>query len=112
MPTPLTLWQQKAERALLFVEHVARLTKDHECAMCGLAEHENPECSEHELFDMPNDDAVETLHSLISEARALDRADADAEEQESDFETDPANPTASPDYTKRGWCERQLQSVR
>ena len=54
-----------------FIELIARLTKDQECAACGSGNEENADCSDHELFDMPNDDAVETLHGLISGARRV-----------------------------------------
>lgn len=42
-----------------FVRSIARLVKDRERDDNG------------HIFDMPNDDAVDTLHSLISEARML-----------------------------------------
>lgn len=55
-----------------FIRTTARLTKDRECHHCGLdGDDDNGQCAEHEPFDMPNDDAVETLHSLISGAREL-----------------------------------------
>lgn len=42
-----------------FAESIARLVKDRE-----------RDDNDH-IFDMPSDDAVDTLHSIISEARAL-----------------------------------------
>lgn len=42
-----------------FIRSVARLVKDRERDDNG------------HIFDMPSDDAVETLHKLISEARSL-----------------------------------------
>lgn len=48
----------------------ASAVKDGECASCYTDGHEaNPNCEDHEPFDMPSDDAVETLHSLIESAR-------------------------------------------
>ncbi len=50
----------------------AKCVKDGECATCykdGFEE--NPDCPSHEPFDMPNDDAVDTLHSLIEDARGI-----------------------------------------
>jgi hypothetical protein len=55
-----------------FIESIARFTKDGECAECGQDGYEdNPECKNHERSDMTNDDAWETLHSVISQAREL-----------------------------------------
>jgi hypothetical protein len=55
-----------------FVEQVSRLKKDQECTLCGQDGNEpNPQCGAHSAWDMPNDDAVETLHDLISQARAM-----------------------------------------
>lgn len=55
-----------------FVRRTAGLTKDRECATCGKdGDEPNRKCNNHEPFDMPSDDAIETLHSLINEARAL-----------------------------------------
>jgi hypothetical protein len=65
------------DRTTAFIQQVARLTKDGECASCGLSVDLNRDCEDHQLFDMPNDDAVDTLHSLISKAREL----AQSEEQ-------------------------------
>jgi hypothetical protein len=55
-----------------FVRTTAKLTKDGECESCGLDGSEpNPACPDHEPWDMPNDDAVDALHSLIDQARGL-----------------------------------------
>ncbi len=60
------------KRLMDFVGSIARLTKDGECVVCGKdGLEDNPECDDHEAWDMPNDDAVETLHSLISQAREI-----------------------------------------
>ena len=52
-----------------FVDAVADMTKDGECLT------HNPTCdldfAECRAFDLTNDDAVDTLHSLISKARSL-----------------------------------------
>lgn len=47
------------DKLLEFVKRIAYLVKDGELDDNG------------DVFDMPNDDAVDTLHSLISEAREL-----------------------------------------
>jgi len=55
-----------------FLERIARLVKDGECQDCLLdGDSQNEDCDDHDAFDMPNDDAVDTLHSLITEAREL-----------------------------------------
>lgn len=55
-----------------FIDLAAGLTMDGECVTCGKDGFEdNPDCNEHEPFDMPNDDAVDTLHSLIRYAREI-----------------------------------------
>lgn len=60
---------------LAFIKLVAGLTMDGECANCHSSEEENKKCNDHELFDIPNDDAVDTVHSLINQARALRLSD-------------------------------------
>lgn len=53
-----------------FLERIARLAKDGECPSCLLdGDSENEDCDDHQGFDMANDDAVDTLHALITEAR-------------------------------------------
>ena len=63
-----------------FARSIAKLVKDRERDDNG------------HIFDMPNDDAVDTLHSLISEARGLtgiaDRPNED--DAGPDIETDAA----------------------
>lgn len=50
---------REERQRLNFIRMIARLVKDGERQEDGTE------------FDMPNDDAVETLHSLISQAREL-----------------------------------------
>jgi hypothetical protein len=62
------------DRAVCFVDQVAAHLKDGECLACGQDGHEsNPACAEHdrEPFEMSNDEAFDTLHRFISEARTL-----------------------------------------
>ena len=55
-----------------FIEGIAALNKDQECARCGKdGEEPNPACPGHEPWEMHHDDAVDTLHALISGARKL-----------------------------------------
>ena len=55
-----------------FIREIAALTKDGECQSCNQdGDDPNPDCPQHEAWDMPNDDAVETLHGLISQAREI-----------------------------------------
>lgn len=54
-----------------FIEQIGRLIKDGECAECHSYEDENPECDEHEAFILENDDAVDCLQRLITEAREI-----------------------------------------
>ena len=56
-----------------FVDAVADMTKDGECLAHGpTCDLDSNEC---EAFDLTNDDAVDTLHSLISKARGLSYVD-------------------------------------
>lgn len=48
----------------------ANLSKDGECHECKV-DGDNPKCNDHQAFDMPSDDAVDVLHSLISAAREV-----------------------------------------
>ena len=60
------------QKLLAFFVQVARLKKDRECAACGLeGDAENAACDDHAPFDMTSEDAVDTLHSLITTARGL-----------------------------------------
>jgi hypothetical protein len=62
----------RLQAASKLVGSIARMTKDGECSTCGQDGHEpNHKCTEHESWDMPNDDAYDTLHSLISQARSI-----------------------------------------
>lgn len=54
-----------------FIARLALLTKDQECAECGSDADANRNCPDHHLWTMSGDDAYDTLHSLISEARRL-----------------------------------------
>ena len=57
---------------LEFARAASRLTKDGECCTCGQdGFDDNPECTRHRPFDMPGDDAVESLHVLIRRAREI-----------------------------------------
>lgn len=65
------------------IEVIARFTKDRECAICYQdGDEPNAECVEHTAFDMPSDDAVETLHALTDKCRLI-----------LDSEKDPDGPT-------------------
>src|SRR5438876_821738 len=66
--------QSLVDRAVCFIDQVSARLKDGECFACGQYGHEpNSECAEHdqEPFEISNDEAVDTLHRLISEARTL-----------------------------------------
>jgi hypothetical protein len=55
-----------------FIQGVARQIKDGECRTCGKdGFEENPDCKTHDPYDLPNDEAVDTLHALIEEAREI-----------------------------------------
>jgi hypothetical protein len=55
-----------------FVRQISRFTQDDECQTCNLSGmDENPACSDHEPWNIPADDAVDTVQSLISRARQL-----------------------------------------
>ena len=55
-----------------FVRQISRLNQDSECQTCNKSgDDENPACSDHEAWNMPVDDAFETVGSLISRARHL-----------------------------------------
>jgi hypothetical protein len=63
---------ERYEEMARFVRQISRFTKNDECPTCnhsGLRG--NPACSDHEPWDMPVDDACDTIHSLISRARQL-----------------------------------------
>jgi len=66
--------QPLVDRAVCFIDQVSAHLKDGECFACGQDGHEsNPACAEHdqEPFEMSNDEAFDTLHRFISEARTL-----------------------------------------
>lgn len=63
---------ERYEKMAQFVRQISRFTQDDECQACnewGLDE--NPACPAHEPWDMPTDDAVDTIRSLIWQAREL-----------------------------------------
>jgi hypothetical protein len=70
-PTPLQR-QMIGAKTYNFIEQIARLTKDGECPTCR---DDDAKCSGlpplHEPYDMPNDDAVDTVARLVNDARAL-----------------------------------------
>lgn len=53
-----------------FVAMVARLKMDGECAECLEG---TGDCEDHATVDLTNDDAVDTLHTLIERARTITR---------------------------------------
>lgn len=55
-----------AAKVRRWIENIARMYQDGECKM---HEGEHDETDECELFDMTNDDAVETLNNIIAMAR-------------------------------------------
>lgn len=65
---------EQYEQMAQFITQVSRLVRDGECEGChrdGFAE--NVLCAEHEPWEMPLDDARETVDGLIAEARSLVR---------------------------------------
>lgn len=60
-----------------FLSTVARLTPDGDCLTCGKDGGDSARpvrtatCARHEPYDMPSDDAWETLNRLIREAREV-----------------------------------------
>jgi len=55
-----------------FVRQISRFTQDSECQTCAQpGADENPSCPEHEPWNMPVDDAINTVDGLISRARQL-----------------------------------------
>jgi len=64
--------QLRGIKSYNFIEQIARLTKDGECPTCH---DDDAKCSGlpplHEPFDMPNDDAVDTVSRLVNDARDL-----------------------------------------
>jgi hypothetical protein len=66
--------QPLVDRAVCFIDQVSAHLRDGECFACGQDGHEsNPACAEHdqEPFELSYDEAFDTLHSFISEARTL-----------------------------------------
>ena len=55
-----------------FIRQISKLTTSSECQTCNQSGvGESPKCSEHGPWNMPVDDAVDTVNSLISRARQL-----------------------------------------
>jgi Mg2+/Co2+ transporter CorB len=55
-----------------FVRQVSRLTQDQECQTCNQPGIDrNSACSDHLAWNMPVDDALDTVNGLILQARAL-----------------------------------------
>jgi len=60
------------EKMARFVRQISEFTRDDECQTCNqCGVDKNPACSHHEPWHMPVDDAWDTIHSLISQARQL-----------------------------------------
>jgi hypothetical protein len=60
------------EKMAQFVQQISEFTQDDECQTCNQRGFdENPACSHHEPWHMSLDDAWDTIHSLISQARQL-----------------------------------------
>lgn len=59
---------ERKQKIFRLIERMAAMTPDQECLAHGDCEGNEPDCR---LFDMTNDDAVETLNLLIREAREL-----------------------------------------
>ena len=63
---------ERYEEMAGFVKQISRLTMDSECQTCNQSGLDRtPACSDHEGWDMPIDDAWDTVESLISRARQL-----------------------------------------
>jgi hypothetical protein len=63
---------ERYEKMGQFVQQVSEFTQDEECQTCNQCGFdENPACSHHEPWQMSVDDAWDTIHSLISQARQL-----------------------------------------
>ena len=63
---------ERYEKMAQFVRQISRFTQADECQACnesGLDE--NPECPAHKPWDMPIDDALDTIRGLIWRAREL-----------------------------------------
>jgi hypothetical protein len=55
-----------------FLNTVAELDQDGDCLTCGQdGWDDNPDCPNHEPYDLPNDEAVESRCELITKARKL-----------------------------------------
>lgn len=59
--------------ALRFIRMIARLVKEGECMNCKRDQDDKPGrgCTDHQGYEMPGDDAAETLNGLISQAREM-----------------------------------------
>ncbi len=62
----------KYERLAQFVKQISGFTQDNECQTCKQSGiDESLGCSDHDAWNMPVDDAFDTVRSLISRARQL-----------------------------------------
>ena len=60
------------EEMARFVRQISGLTQDGECQTCEQSGvDENPACAGQEPWNMPVDDACDTVNSLISQARQM-----------------------------------------
>jgi|HubBroStandDraft_1064217.scaffolds.fasta_scaffold04786_1 hypothetical protein len=63
---------ERYEKMAQFVRQISRFTQDDECQTCNERDlGENPACPAHEPWDMPIDDALDTIRSVIGQAREL-----------------------------------------
>jgi hypothetical protein len=63
---------ERYEKMAQFVRQISGFTQDDECQTCNQCGfQENPACTHHEPWRMSIDDAWDTIHSLISQARQL-----------------------------------------
>jgi hypothetical protein len=63
---------ERYEKMAQFVRQISRFTRDNECPICGQqGVEENPACIDHQPWEMPIDDAWDTIDGLVSGARRL-----------------------------------------
>lgn len=63
---------ERYEQLARFVRQISRFTREGECLTCfqpGIEDNSN--CDDHAAWLMPVDDALQTMDSLISQARRL-----------------------------------------
>jgi hypothetical protein len=72
MPKGGSMDPEAYDEMVCFVRLVSRLTRDRECSTCyGDGISSNPNCTDHQPWVMPDDDARNTVNRLIMEARLL-----------------------------------------